>query len=297
MQVVLAGASGLIGTALAQSLRAGGHSVKTLRREPVSGPDVDSWDPATGMLDPDFLRDADAVVCLSGAGVGAHRWTDSYKREILRSRVDSVATIARSLAEYGGPRIFLAASAVGYYGDTGDREVDEDSASGDTFLADVCRQWEAAAEPARVAGVRVASLRSGVVLAPGGGALKPLVLVAKLGGGGKLGNGRQYMPWISLTDEVAAIRFLLDHDVSGPVNLCAPTSVTNAELTKTLGSVLHRPTLLTVPSVAARFVLGEFAGDLLTGQRAVPRRLMDAGFSFAHADLRGALEAELHSAT
>jgi uncharacterized protein (TIGR01777 family) len=232
-------------------------------------------------------------VCLSGVGVGDHRWTDGYKREIEASRVDSVGTIARHLAQYGGPRVFVAASAVGYYGDTGDTEVDEDSPSGDTFLAGVCRNWEAAADPARDAGVRVVHLRSGLVLAREGGLLKRLGLIVKTGVGGKLGDGRQFMPWISLTDEIRAIRFLLESDVAGPVNLTGPAPVRNAEFTKTLGSVLHRPTALRVPGFAARAALGEFAREVLTGQRAVPRRVLAAGFEFRYPELEPALQAEL----
>lgn len=298
MQVVLAGASGLIGSGLAAALRRDGHRVKTLVRHAVDEPDVDSWDPARGRLDPDFLRGADAVVCLSGVGVGDRRWTDTYKRAIVQSRVDTVGTIAATLAdpylqERDGPRVFLAASAVGYYGDTGDREVDEDAPAGDTFLSEVCVQWEAAAEPARAAGIRVAHLRSGLVLAKGEGLLKRLTPLVKAGVAGKLGSGRQYYPWISYTDEIAAIRFLLDHDVAGPVNVVGPAAVTNAEFTRTLGRVLHRPTALAVPGFAARVALGGFADEVLIGQRARPARLLAAGFEFTHRDLETALRAEL----
>lgn len=293
MEVVLAGASGLIGSALAAALRTDGHRVKTLLRRPVSGPDLDSWDPAQGLVDPDFLRGADAVVCLAGAGVGDHRWTDAYKQVILSSRVDSVATIASSLAEYGGPRVLLAASAVGYYGDTGERAVDEEAPAGDSFLAQVCARWEAAADSARAAGVRVVHLRSAAVLARGGGMLQRLVPVVKAGVAGPLGSGRQYFPWISLTDEVAAIRFLLAHEVAGPVNLAAPAQLTNAEFTKTLGRVLRRPTVLPVPGFAARIALGELATEALASQRVVPTRLLDAGFAFTHPELETALRAEL----
>jgi uncharacterized protein (TIGR01777 family) len=298
MEVVLAGASGLIGSALKAVLIADGHRVKTLLRRRVSGDDVDSWDPARGLLDPDFLQGADAVVCLSGVGVGDHRWTDSYKREIVQSRVDSVATIARTVADLvsqgrGGPRVLLAASAVGYYGDTGDRTVDEQTPPGDSFLSEVCVQWEAAADPAREAGVRVTHLRSGLVIAEGGGLLKRLMPFVKAGVGGKLGDGRQYMPWISLTDEIAAIRFLLEHDLPGAVNLTGPAPVRNAEFTKALGQLLHRPTVFAVPGFAAKIALGQFSEDVLTGQRALPKRLLDSGFRFAHPTLESALRSEL----
>jgi uncharacterized protein (TIGR01777 family) len=293
MRVVLAGASGLIGSALIRSLRADGHETKVLVRRQPTEANQDSWDPTQGLVDPDFLADADAVVCLSGAGVGARRWTGSYKRVIRSSRVDSVGTLARSLAEYGGPRVLICASAVGYYGDTGDALVDEDSPPGNSFLAGVCVDWEAAADPARDVGVRVAHLRTGLVLASSGGLLGRLVPLVKLGLGAKLGNGRQFMPWISLTDEVAAIRFLLEHDLAGPVNLTGPVPVRNSELTATLGRLLHRPTVLAVPSIAARIALGEFAGEVLGGQRAVPTRLQDAGFRFTHRSVDSALRADL----
>lgn len=293
MQVVLAGASGLLGTALKASLRADGHEVKTLVRHQTDRPGEDSWDPVAGRLDPDFLAGADAVVCLSGVGVADKRWTDAYKRQIVQSRVDSVKTIARTLAEYGGPRVLVCASAVGYYGDTGARTVDEQAGPGDTFLSDVCVQWEAAADPAREAGVRVAHLRTGLVLTRSGGLLKPLSLIVKAGIGGRLGSGAQYMPWIALDDEIAAIRFVLERDVAGPANLTARTPVTNAEFTKTLGSVLRRPTVFPVPGFAARLALGEFATEALIGQRAVPAKLLDAGFEFRYPDLADALRAEL----
>jgi uncharacterized protein (TIGR01777 family) len=289
MRVVLSGASGLIGTALNAALPASGHEVKTLVRHPTSTPGEDSWDPTRGLLDPDFLADADAVVCLSGVGVGDHRWTDSYKREIIASRVDSVGTVARTLAEYRGPRILIVASAVGYYGDTGDRLVDEDSPAGSSFLSKVCTQWEAAADPARSAGVRVVHLRTGLVLSRDGGLLKRLKPLVQVGVAGKLGSGKQFMPWISLRDEVRAIEYVLTHEVSGPANLTAPAPARNAEFMSTLGSVLHRPTVLPTPGFAIRAVLGEFATDVLTGQRAVPAVLTKAGFAFEHNDLESAL--------
>jgi uncharacterized protein (TIGR01777 family) len=293
VKVVLAGASGLLGSALRAALRRDGHDVKQLVRHPPAEPGTDSWDPGRGLVDPDFLAGTDAVVCLSGAGVGDRRWTDSYKRTIVASRVDPVETLARSLAEHGGPRVLVAASAVGYYGDAGNTEIDESAPSGNTFLADVCRQWETAADPARTAGVRVVHLRTGLVLAKGGGLLKQLVPITKAGVAGRLGSGRQFMPWISLTDEIRAIMHLLASDVAGPVNLTAPKPVTNAEFVHALGRVLHRPTVFPVPGFAARIALGEFATEVLIGQRAVPRRLQESGFEFTHRDLEGALRAEL----
>ena len=293
MEVVLAGASGLLGTALRDSLRADGHRVKQLFRHSVSAPDLDSWDPAKGRLDPTFLQGADAVICLSGAGVGARRWTDEYKQTIRSSRIDSVSTIAKTLAEHGGPQLFIAASAVGYYGDTGDREADESAPPGETFLARLCVDWEAAAEPARAAGVRVVHLRTGLVLARQGDLLKKLVPLVKAGVAGKMGTGRQYMPWISFVDEIAAIRFVLSEDLAGPVNVVGPQPVPNAEFTRTLGHVLHRPTVFPVPRFGARLVAGELADEAFIGQRAIPRRLTDAGFEFTYETLEDALRAEL----
>ncbi|MGH8959859.1 MAG: epimerase, partial [Jatrophihabitantaceae bacterium] len=212
MRIVLAGASGLIGPALHERLRGQGHHVKTLVRHATNDDDQDSWDPAQGLIDPGFLADADAVVCLSGFGVGERRWNERVRNRIVQSRVDSVGTIARSLAEYGGPRVLVAASAVGYYGDGGEAELDESAPSGSTFLAGVCRGWEAAADPARDTGVRVAHLRSGLALSPSGGMLGRLRPIVRAGIAGRLGSGRQFMPWISLADEVAAIGFVLEHD-------------------------------------------------------------------------------------
>jgi uncharacterized protein len=293
MEVVLAGGSGLLGGALKRSLVADGHRVKQLVRHPVSQPDMDSWDPAQALLDPDFLAGADAIVCLSGAGVAARRWTPEYKRTIRSSRVDTVGTIARTLATHGGPPVFVAASAVGYYGDTGEQVTDESGPPGSTFLSRVCVDWEAAAEPARAAGVRVAHLRTGHVLAREGDLMKKLVPLVKAGIAGRLGNGRQYMPWITLADHVAAMRFLLTHDVAGPVNVAGPEPATNAEFMKAMGRVLHRPTVLPAPRFGARLVGGELADEAFIGQRAVPRKLLDAGFEFAHPVLEDALRVEL----
>jgi uncharacterized protein (TIGR01777 family) len=289
VRIVLTGASGLIGTALKTLLGEHGHQVKSLVRHPASGPDEARWDPARGEIDAGFLADADAVVCLSGAGVGDRRWTESYKRTIIDSRVDSVGTVARTLVDHGGPRVLIAASAVGYYGDTGDRLVEEDSPAGSSFLSRVCEQWEAAAEPARAAGVRVVHPRTGLVLAPDGGLLKRLKPLVQLGVAGKLGDGEQYMPWISLRDEVRAIEFLLSADLSGPVNLTGPAPARNADFVSTLGRILHRPTVLPAPGFAIRAALGEFAGEILGGQRAVPAALTKAGFEFEHPDLDSAL--------
>ncbi len=294
MHVVLTGASGLIGVALRRALHSDGHSVTTLVRRASDAQDERTWDPSHHTLDPAVLAGADAVVCLSGAGVGDHRWTDNYKQTIISSRVDSVTTVATAMAHAGGPQTLLSASAVGFYGDTGDRTVEEDVPAGDSFLARVCTQWEAAAQPARDAGIRVNTLRTGLVLSGDGGLLKRLKPIVSAGVAGKLGSGRQFMPWISLADEVAAIRFLLEHEVLGPVNLTGPQPVRNAEFIATLGKVLHRPTIVPTPGFALRIALGEFAVDVLTGQRAMPAALTRAGFSFQHTDLDSALRWALH---
>jgi uncharacterized protein (TIGR01777 family) len=290
MHVVLSGASGLIGSALQSSLRADGHPVTTLVRRAPASRDEARWAPELRELNPAVLAGADAVVCLSGAGVAEHRWTDSYKAVLRRSRLESVGTLASAMAGLdGGPRVLLSASAVGYYGDTGERVVDESAPGGTGFLAELCADWEAATRPAEDAGIRVAHLRTGLVLCADGGLLKRLKPIVSLGVAGRLGSGRQYMPWISLADELAAIRFLLEHEVSGAVNLTGPEPVRNAELIATLARLLHRPAIVPTPGFALRIALGEFAQDTLTGQRAVPAKLLAAGFAHQHAALESAL--------
>jgi hypothetical protein len=289
MRVVLTGGSGLIGTALQPVLRESGHEVVQLVRRPPTSPSELRWDPWRGELDPAVLSGADALVCLSGVGVGDHRWTEPYKRQIIESRVDSVGTVSRALAAGAGPGILLAASAVGYYGDRGDDIVDESAAPGDDFLSGVCSQWEAAAQPARDAGLRVVTMRTGLVLSGSGGLLKRLKPIVASGVGGRLGSGRQFMPWISMLDELRAIEYLLTADVAGPVNLTAPRPARNSDFTKTLGAVLKRPTMLPTPAFALRLALGEFGVAALASQQAVPRALTESGFTFTHTDLEGAL--------
>lgn len=293
MRVVMAGASGLIGTALEPVLRTAGHEVTRLvRREPANASES-RWDPARGELDAGALAGADAVICLSGVGVGDHRWTTAYKQEIVSSRVDSVGTLAKALAAGAGPQVFLAASAVGYYGDRGEEVLDESAAPGTGFLADVCTQWEAAAQPARDAGVRVVTLRTGLVLTGEGGMLKKLKPIVQSGTAGRLGNGRQFMPWISMVDELSAIVFALESSLSGTANLTAPNPARNSDFMTLLGKVLHRPTLLPTPAFALKIALGEFGGEALASERVVPTALTDAGFTFAHTDLEAALRAAL----
>jgi uncharacterized protein (TIGR01777 family) len=294
MRIAVTGASGLIGTALVPRLRREGHDVvRLVRTAPATG-DERPWDPSTRTLDPAQLADVDAVVHLAGAGVGDQRWTAQRKKVVLDSRVDGTTAVAEAVAASGRTRVLLSASAVGYYGDTGGRVTDESGPGGRGFLADVCRQWEAATRAASSSGVRVALLRTGLVLARHG-ALGPLLPVFRAGLGAPLGTGRQYWPWISLPDEVGAIVHLLTADVAGPVNLVAPAPVTNREFTKVLGRVLGRPTLpVPVPGFVLRTALGEFAREgVLFGQRLEPAVLERSGYAFEHRDLESALRAVL----
>lgn len=291
MRVGITGASGLIGSALAASLRADGHHVAPFVRHGTSDPQEIPWQPGA-RLDPALLHGLDAVVHLAGAGVGDKRWTDSYKRVILNSRVDGTRTIAQAMAAATeGPRVLISGSAIGYYGDTGDRVTDESGPKGQGFLADVVEQWEAAAAPASDAGLRVAFARTGLVVSASGGAWQRLFPIFKAGIGGRLGSGRQYWSAISMVDEIRALRFLLDHDVAGPVNLVGPDPVTNAEVTKVMGEVVKRPTVLPVPAFALKVVLGEFAQDTLASQRIVPSVLKAAGFTWEQPDIRSMIEA------
>jgi uncharacterized protein (TIGR01777 family) len=297
MKVAITGSSGPIGGALVPALRSDGHEVLRLVRRTPRTADEHRWDPALHRIDPSVLADVDAVVNLAGAPIRPRPWTAAYRQELLTSRLDSTTTVSEALsaaaaADPGRPRVLLSGSAVGYYGDTGDRQVDETAPPGEDFLASVCVQWEAAAEQARAAGVRVAELRTGLLLAPESLLVTILGTVFRLGLGGRLGSGKQYWPWISLRDEVDAIRFLLTSDVSGPVNLTAPAPARNAEFTQALAGVLHRPAVLPVPGPVLSAVLGEFArSSILGGQRAVPVVLTEAGFSFTHTSLDSALRA------
>ena len=286
--VVLAGASGLIGRPLVHYLRRRGAQVRLLVRRSASNVDEISWDPAEGRLDPTALDGVDAVVNLGGANLGAKRWTESFKAEILRSRVQGTSLLATTAARCESPpRRFLQASAIGLYGDRGDEILDESSPGGSGFLADVVRRWEAAADPAREAGIGVASLRSGLVLTTTGGAAGRLLPLFRLGVGGRLGSGRQWWSWISLVDETRAILHLLDSSVTGPVNLTAEPA-RNSEVTRALGAALHRPTVLPVPAFALRAALGEFSGDVLGSLRVVPSVLRAEGFTFRHPTIQDA---------
>jgi uncharacterized protein len=283
MKIAITGASGLIGSALTPSLRADGHEVVRLVRRTAAAPDEVSWDPVGGTVDLVGLSGADAVIHLAGAGVGDHRWTDSYKRQILDSRRMGTDTIARAVAALEPqPSVLVSASAMGYYGDTGDAAVDETGPKGRGFLADVVEQWEAAADPARAAGVRVVHPRTGLVVSADGGAWGRLLPLFRLGIGGRLGSGRQWWSFITLADEVSALKKLVDSDLTGPVNLTSPHPATNAEVTAAMGEVLHRPTLIPVPSFALKAVLGEFSSEVLGSARVLPGVLQSLGFPFAH---------------
>lgn len=304
MRVLIAGASGFLGTALTGRLRADGHEVVRLVRRAATGPDEVTWQPASGRLDPAAVAGADAVVNLAGTPLGMtlgpvqipfRPWTASYRERFRASRVGTTATLARAIAAADPrPPVFLAGSGVGWYGDTGDTEVDERSPAGEGFFPDSCREWEAAAEPAEAAGVRVVRLRTGLPLHRDGGLVGPQLLAFRLGLGGKVGNGRQWQPWISLADWVAAAVFLLHRDdLAGPVNLVGPAPVRNAEFTKTLGQLLHRPTVMRLPAPLLRVVLGEFAHEALDSKRVLPGVLAGAGFTYTHPDLHSALRAAL----
>jgi uncharacterized protein (TIGR01777 family) len=292
VKIAVTGSSGLIGSAAVGALRADGHDVRSLVRREPRRPDEVRWTP--GVVAPETVEGVDAVLHLAGAGVGDRRWSASWQAQVLNSRVDGTTTIARSIAACDRPpTVLLAASGVGWYGDTGEREVDETDPVGEGFLADVVRRWEAAAENAVAAGVRVVYLRSGIVLSPKGGTLGKLLPLFRLGVGGRLGSGRQWVSWIALPDEVAAIRHLLTADVSGPVNVVTG-AVRNVELTAAIARAVHRPAILPVPGFALRAVLGGFADEaVLGGQRVDPAGLRRAGFRWSLPDLDTALAALL----
>lgn len=294
-RVVVAGASGLIGGALARSLTADGHEVVRLVRHAPRAADEVRWDPEGGRVDAAGLAGCDAVVNLAGAGVGDRRWTDAYKTRIRSSRVHGTTALAEAVASLDRPpRVFVNGSAIGYYGETGDRPVDEDAPAGEGFLPSLCVEWEAAAAPARHAGVRTVLVRTGLVVSRQGGAWGRLFPLFRAGLGGRLGDGSQYWSFVALHDEVAAIRHLLDRDdLSGPFNLTAPHPLTNREITAAMGRVLHRPAPFAVPAPVLRAALGEMSGDVLGSARALPARLLESGFRFAFPEIDGAIRAAL----
>jgi uncharacterized protein len=290
MNVLISGAMGLIGSALVPELEANGHTVTRLSRS-QSGADTVRWDPSAGTIDGD-LEGTEAVVHLAGESIAQGRWSPDKKRRILDSRVQGTRLLAERISALATPpKVMVSTSAVGYYGDRGDEVLTEESAPGADFLAKVCREWEAAAEPARQAGIRVVHPRLGIVLSPQGGALGTTLPIFKLGGGGKIGSGRQWWSWVALDDVVGSIvHALTDETVEGPVNVGSPNPMTNAEYTKVLGKVLGRPTVLPLPAPAARIMLGEVADALLlASQRMRPAKLEATGYAFRYPQLEGAL--------
>ncbi|MFE9429848.1 TIGR01777 family oxidoreductase [Streptomyces sp. NPDC006640] len=294
-RIAIAGASGLIGSELARSLRADGHEVVRLVRHAPRSRDEVRWDPQRQRIDAAGLLGCAAVVNLAGAGVASRPWTEAYKKQIRDSRVLGTATLAEAVASLDEPpRVFVNGSAIGFYGDTGSRAVDESAPPGDGFLSSVCVEWEEATAPAQEAGVRTVLPRTGLVVSRAGGAWAKLFPLFKAGLGGRLGDGRQYWSFIALHDEVAAIRHLMDTEsVSGPVNLTAPDPLTNREITEAMGRVLHRPTLLATPAPLMRLTLGEMSGEILGSQRVLPTRLLESGFTFAFPSIDGTLRAAL----
>jgi len=288
--IAVAGSSGLIGTALVYALRATDRRVlRIVRRAPSAAAEV-YWNPDTGEVDPDTLRGVDAVVNLCGVNVGQKRWSGAFKQSLRDSRIGPTEVLSSAVVDAGVPAL-INSSAVGYYGNTGNRPVDETVGPGHNFLARLAVDWEAATEVAAHSGVRVVLTRTGLVMAPAGGMLSRLKPLFSLGLGARLGNGRQYLPWISLEDQVRALLFAITHDeLSGPVNFAGPAPVTNAEFTTALGRTVNRPTPLMVPGFALRTVLGEFADEgLLSGQRVIPAALERAGFHFHHHTIGEAL--------
>jgi uncharacterized protein (TIGR01777 family) len=290
MNVLISGATGLIGSSLSEELERGGHSVTRLTRSPKGENDV-RWDPDAGTIE-GSLEGTDAVVHLAGESIAEGRWTSSKKERIMQSRKKGTRLLAEAIAGLPTPpRVMVSASAVGYYGDRGNEVLREDSQPGSDFLAEVCKAWEAAADPAREAGIRVVHTRFGIVLSPKGGALGTTLPVFKLGGGGRIGSGRQWWSWVALDDVVGTIHHALENDsVEGPVNVGSPNPLTNAEYTKVLGKVLNRPTVFPVPAPAIRLVLGGIADALLlASQRMEPAKLKETGYRFRYPDLEPAL--------
>jgi uncharacterized protein (TIGR01777 family) len=292
MKIAITGASGLVGTALADRLAADGHEVLRVVRRVSDRRDEAAWDPDTGQIELEKFAGVDGVVHLAGESIAQGRWNAAKKARIRDSRVDVTQKLCEHLAGMSAkPRVLVSASAIGYYGDQGDRVCTEDSPPGDTFLAKVCRDWETATQPAADAGMRVVNTRIGVVLSPKGGALAKMLLPFKLGVGGKIGNGRQYWSWVSLDDLVGIITHaLMTESLRGPVNAVSPNPVTNLEFTKTLGRVLGRPTIFPMPAFAARLALGEMADELLlSSARVVPTKLQESRYQFRHTILEESL--------
>jgi len=287
-RIAITGASGLIGTALVGHLKSEGHTVQRLvRRAPVAADEV-QWDPQTGFVNLEPLRGVDAIIHLAGVGVGDKRWTKRYKSEILNSRLLGTTAIANAVAEVK-PQVFISASAIGWYGDSGNRAVVESDSVGNDFLAAVCREWEGAADLA--GDVRTVKLRTGLVLDPTGGALGRMLPLFRFGLGGKLGSGKQWWSWITLHDVVRAIIFALEHPIAGPVNLTTPNPVTNQEFTAALARAMNRPALFPAPAIALKIALGGFSSEVLGSKKVMPNALSDAGFVWDYPHITNALTA------
>jgi len=287
-RIAITGASGLIGSALVGHLKSEGHTVQRLVRRATVSPDEIQWDPKTGYVDIEALRGVDAVIHLAGVGVGDKRWTKRYKSEILNSRLLGTTAIANAVAEVK-PQVFISASAIGWYGDSGNRAVVETDSVGNDFLAAVCREWEGAADLAGE--VRTVKLRTGLVLDPTGGALGRMLPLFRFGLGGKLGSGKQWWSWITLHDVVRAIIFALEHPISGPVNLTTPNPVTNQEFTAALAQAMKRPALFPAPAIALKIALGGFSSEILGSKKVLPNALSDAGFVWDYPHITNALTA------
>jgi uncharacterized protein (TIGR01777 family) len=286
-RVAVTGASGLIGTALVGHLRSEGHTVQRFVRRPAKAPDEISWDPISGSVDLAALEGVNAVIHLAGAGVGDKRWTKKYRAEILNSRLLGTTAIANAVSKVN-PSVFISASAIGWYGESGNRAVTEVDRSGDDFLAVVCREWESAADLA--GDIRTVKIRTGLVLDPTGGALGRMLPLFRLGVGGKLGNGKQWWSWITMHDHIRAICHLMESKISGPVNLTSPNPVTNQEFTAALARAMHRPALFPAPAFALKLALGGFSTEILGSKKVMPDALINDGFSFDYPHVSKALE-------
>lgn len=287
-RIAITGASGLIGAALVGHLKSEGHTVQRLVRRPTVSPDEVSWDPSKGEIDLSALEGVDAIIHLAGANVGDRRWTRKYRAEILNSRLLGTNTIAAAVKTLK-PQTFISSSAIGWYGETGNRALIESDRAGDDFLAAVCKEWEGAADTA--GDVRTVKIRTGLVLEPTGGALGKMLPLFRFGLGGKLGSGKQWWSWITLHDEIRAICFLLENKIEGPVNLTAPNPATNQEFTAALARALRRPALFPVPGIALKIALGGFSSEILGSKRVLPQKLLDAGFTFDYPHILPALTA------
>ncbi|MGD9682151.1 MAG: TIGR01777 family oxidoreductase [Candidatus Obscuribacterales bacterium] len=295
MKILVSGGTGLVGKKVVELLKGKGHEVKILSRRPA-GDGIVHWDPGSGRIDGKKLEGYDAVVHLAGENIAGDRWSEAKKQQIRESRVAATEMLAEALAAcQSPPRVLVAASAIGFYGDRGNEELTEASKPGSGFLAELCRDWEGATAPASDAGIRVVNLRIGVVIGKGGGALAKMLPPFQLGLGGPLGSGKQYMSWIANEDLAEMVLFAIEHgELSGPVNAVAPEPLTNAQFTKVLGQVISRPTLFPVPSFGLKILMGEMADELLlSSARVLPEKLGGAGFSYKHAELSSALEAAL----